>query len=359
MDIKNIKNYFISFSPMEDLMNHIKSSFWTDTNENGKCFSCNSNQIKYKNKHYEYTYYKKVIIYCCQDCIDDMKNLEKNKQLDFLINPVDNISKTLRNLIIKWINIKYHHLYSFSRSENTLICCICNQIIKHNSKYLCDHVPCLSNDIIAHYNCILDEEFSRYFTNDDYNYIILNILKDRIIDGLFYDNSIRHKILDSMDFPVYVDIDEIYSYFKKLKGKYWIKISTSNCTFCDKSGLYQNIENNLNACETCHSNITSGNIDIIDVNDKLELNNKLRDVLCNCINHNYYELIKLNSYFEEYGGSIKNCEICLNTLDSEYIAICPKLVAHEECIKNKGAGYTKKEYDNLIYIYFDEINLNK
>ncbi len=156
-------------------------------------------------------------------------------------------------------------------------------------------------------------------------------------------------ILDHNDHPIYVNKDEIESFFDMVKLTFWSP-SIGICSFCSKSASHSNIHVNIFSCDECMLILEGKEIDVMSSDDPVSV--YLRTFLENWIDLNHWTSIDSESYFTEYDVKYNTCFICSNTIETGDVAIATdgKAVAHFNCAEDKGFRnyFNKDMYDEII-----------
>jgi hypothetical protein len=175
------------------------------------------------------------------------------------------------------------------------------------------------------------------------------------------DQSNLENMMECNDYHTFVERDEIESFFDRLKLLFWYPINKrpdnvdeQRCSFCKTVATYHNDSAEMLACDACMYDIENKEIDIINP-DEHPVSLKLRTIVCNWIDKNYYMSTSTDSYFDEYGIKYNKCFICCDVIANEpktdiSIAIGADAIAHYSCIEREGFKdyFTTESYNDII-----------
>lgn len=179
------------------------------------------------------------------------------------------------------------------------------------------------------------------------------------------DQNVLETILDNNDFPIYVETNDITRIFNNINSAYWRKITDIlpyTCTFCDGAAEYYNTQCDMHSCQSCVSDILTGEIDVFNAGDH-KLSQYLCKFICNSIDMNYWHPEEISSYFNDYNVTHNICSICHKIIENapntnitgypnDYIGIsgdCDR-VAHAQCAETHGFNYylSVDEYSDIF-----------
>ena len=197
------------------------------------------------------------------------------------------------------------------------------------------------------------------------------------IEGLF----------DSYDFPVYALCDILeYQNLNHLKASYWSKCYQGKCSFCqDNTVTRENKYLNLLACESCFTDIKSGEVDVVNPGDHL-VSQVIHQILRDLIQKNYFLVASSDMVFEECEIKHNTCCVCQQTIWkpsglnkstegfdlhhplgdakaplrlNEDVALSTNYneMAHYECVKDTGFlnTFTERDFKDIIEYHFSDL----
>jgi len=139
-------------------------------------------------------------------------------------------------------------------------CCICSKLILIDLKESYHDLYFITKDLVFHPKCSNNNEISRFFNNEMYNDLTIELFESKIDCKFFTDDYIREIILDGQDFPTYINSGDII-------GK---------CDFCLELSTYTNMDNEIETCESCYSELMDKEFDLYHPGDH-NLSRVLRD----------------------------------------------------------------------------------
>lgn len=161
-------------------------------------------------------------------------------------------------------------------------------------------------------------------------------------------------VLDSCDYPVYIERDEVEKIFEELKPINWESYSqsTEKCEFCRDVVNFRNKKTKIAICESCMYEIYDQEFDVVEPKDH-PMSIKLRSLLCDWIDRNQWVYVSSYTYFVEMKIAHNTCGICQQVIKNfEEMAVpgCARMVAHLKCAEEHGFRnyFTQKEYDDIL-----------
>lgn len=162
------------------------------------------------------------------------------------------------------------------------------------------------------------------------------------------------QLLDNHDHPVYVDHHEPDILFDNLKLIFWksYRGESRSCYFCCEPAAYYNSQACMYSCEECMYDIENKEIDILAPNDH-PVSVKLRELLCDWVDREYWCSTDTQSFFDDYGITANLCYICNTVIEKhpgDEVAIAgTTAIAHLKCIDTGFRNYFfDSDYDDIF-----------
>ena len=307
-----INSQELEYEDIERILDYIKPSFWRQHDSKGGskelCFFCEKAKCSTKNEALDAA--------ACAECVTRLKQHEKECTINFIFRPSDPVGQKLRALLCDWCHKHYHGSITIKDDyPGNKKCCICHQPMILNANINSPQIYYLAADTMAHVDCCSDSQLAPFFTEKKYNDIITECFSDCLVGKLFTDFAILDRILESEEFPRHVDFSEIRGYFASLTTEYWSASyaadNSSVCEFCQNKSSYNN--DYIKVCASCHSDIISFKYNVKDPQNhpvSLGFRRKIKE----WINYNYYCVIEMDQYIDEFGATNKTCDICQKSI---------------------------------------------
>lgn len=173
------------------------------------------------------------------------------------------------------------------------------------------------------------------------------------------DTKLLNEILDGLDHPVYVYWDELDHLFDILKSDKWLPTKlTFPCFFCAELSTYRNKNQLIFICDHCFGQLENQEIDLMDPENQ-PVSVKLRSLVCDWIDLNYYSVISANDLFNDCKFTWNICTICQKEINQEDDVAIPtdNAIAHYICASTKGFRnfYSKYDYNQIMNGHIDNL----
>ena len=169
------------------------------------------------------------------------------------------------------------------------------------------------------------------------------------------------ELFENHDFPVYALCDDVFRNLEYHLGPSdWLKSDQiQKCSFCQEQvATRKNSHLDLFACESCFTDIESGEVDIVDPEDH-PVSQVIHQLFCEAIQKNYFLVASYEAVFEEYEIKRNTCCVCQQTIMNGDVAISSdhSEIAHYECIKETGFPnyFTPEDFKEVIRDHFSDV----